>query len=94
MEGTFFAKTDSYSLMGIRVASMMWANHMLISTESDMTINIPEPKKLALQNICLANSEEECATPEAQIIFAANKLIDNLYFKTHNSYYDHRSTQT
>lgn len=89
--GTNFIPQDSAHLLGIRYLSAMWANHILISTESDLKLIIPEAKKLALQNACLADNLEQCMTIEARIVFLANKFTDEIY--NGRSLYDkHRST--
>lgn len=77
--GTNFVAQDSAKLLGIRHLSTMWANHILISTESDLKLTIPEPKKLALQNACLAENLDQCVTIEARIVFLANQFTDEIY---------------
>ncbi len=88
--GTNFIAQDSAHLLGIRYLSAMWSNHILISTESDLKLAIPEPKKLVIQNACLAESIDQCVTIEARIVFLANLFTDEIY--NGRSLYDkHRS---
>lgn len=79
MDGTNFIPQDSYPMLGLRFLSAMWANHILISTESDLKLVIPEAKKLALQNACFAGNIDECSTIEARIVFLANQFTDEIY---------------
>jgi hypothetical protein len=77
--GTSFIAQDSAHLLGIRHLSTMLANHIVNSTETDLKIAIPEPKALALQNACLADSLDQCMTIEARIVFLANQFTDEIY---------------
>jgi len=86
MESGRYTEKDSAKLLGLRGVSFMLINHILISTESDMKINIPEPKKLALQNIAIANNIEECQSLESRIILQTNILIDEVYRNINNTY--------
>lgn len=88
-DGTSFVEDDAYKLLGIRYASAIMANHIIISTESDMKVVIPEAKKLALQNCCLAETLDQCATIEARIVLLANQFANEIYSNT-NLYNKHK----
>ncbi len=91
MDGTNFVLQDSANMLGIRYLSAMWTNHILISTESDLNIIVPEPKKLVLQNACLAGNIDECTSIEGRIVLLANQFTDEIY--NGRSLYDkHRAT--
>lgn len=86
MDGaSFFKQKASFNAFGIRAASFMICNHCIISTESDLHIEIPEDKKLKLQNICLANNKDQCVSIEAEIIISNNQLIDAIYARPRKS---------
>lgn len=65
---------DSFNLVGVERASFRYINHLLITVESDLEIQIPEVKKQALENVALSGSDIK--TVEGQMIEAANRLTD------------------
>lgn len=69
---------NSYYLTGVRQASFMIANHICMTTESDLKTEIPEPKKNALFEACLKNNINEVYTPENKILITANQLLDTM----------------
>jgi len=79
-KGLIWEPSDSYYLVGIRQASFMIANHICMTTETDLKTQIPEPKKAALFEACLKTSVTDAYTPENQILITANNILDQMIF--------------
>lgn len=69
---------DAHRMTGIYRASARYIDHLLLTSESDLQIIIPESKKQALENMC--NTRENINTLEGQIVSCADNMADVLDF--------------
>jgi len=77
-QGDHLRSRDAYFMTGIHRASARYIDHLMISTESDLQIDIPEGKRQALENMC--NKRPEIMTLEGQIVSCADNMADVLDF--------------
>lgn len=69
-------ENDSFHLLGVQTASTLIAVHAAICAESDFQRPFPQGKKLALENICVADHPSKAHTPESKIVVCMNYLLD------------------
>jgi hypothetical protein len=69
---------DAYYMTGIYRASARYIDHLLLSCEADLQIQISESKKQALENVC--NRYDEIKTLEGHIVSRADNMADVLDF--------------
>lgn len=77
-QGKLLRPRDAFYMTGPHRASMRFVNHLMITTESDVGITIPEGKQQALENLCAPL--EEIRTLEGQIVARADELADLMDF--------------
>lgn len=77
-DNAFLNVRDAFHMTGIYRASFRYVNHLIITTESNLEISIPEPKKQALENIC--NEVRDIKTLEGRIVNNADQMADILDF--------------
>lgn len=77
-QGDHLRPRDAYNMIGIHRASARYIDHLMLSTESDLQITIPEAKRQALENMC--NKRPEIMTLEGKIVSCADNMADVLDF--------------
>jgi hypothetical protein len=65
-------------MIGVHRASARYINHLMLTTESNLQIEIPESKKQALENMC--NTQPDIMTLEGKIVSCADNMADVLDF--------------
>ena len=76
-DGNFIRPDNSYFMTGIDRASFRFTNHLMIHAESDLSIEIPESKKQALENIC--QPTKNIKTLEGHIVHCAFNVASLMY---------------
>ncbi len=76
--GNVVVANNSYQLTGLERASFRLVHDLLLHVESDLNVELPEAKKLALENI--TQNDSDIRTIESQIIANASKMTNTLYF--------------
>lgn len=77
-QGDHLRPRDAYHMTGIHRASARYIDHLMLSTEADLQISIPEAKRQALENMC--NKRPEILTLEGKIVSCADNMADVLDF--------------
>ena len=77
-QGNHLRPKDAYNMIGIYRASARYIDHLMITSESDLDMTIPEPKRQALENMC--NKRPDILTLEGQIVSCADNMADVLDF--------------
>jgi hypothetical protein len=77
-KGDHLRPRDAYHMTGIHRASARYIDHLMLTCESDLQINIPESKKQALENMC--NKRPDIRTLEGKIVSCADNMADVLDF--------------
>jgi hypothetical protein len=77
-QGDYLRPRDAYHMTGIYRASARYIDHLMLTTESDLQIEIPESKRQALENIC--NKRADIHTLEGMIVSCADNMADVLDF--------------
>lgn len=77
-QGDHLRARDAYNMTGIHRASARYIDHLMLTTESDLQIEIPESKRQALENMC--NKRPEIRTLEGKIVSCADNMADVLDF--------------
>ena len=75
-QGDYLRPRDAYSIIGVHRASARYIDHLILTCESDLQIEIPESKRQALENMC--NIRTEIHTLEGKIVTCANDMADLL----------------
>jgi hypothetical protein len=77
-QGDHLRPRDAYHMTGIYRASARYIDHLMLTCESDLQIEIPEGKRQALENMC--NKRPEIRTLEGMIVSCADNMADVLDF--------------
>jgi hypothetical protein len=77
-QGDHLRPRDAYHMIGVHRASARYINHLMLTTESNLQIEIPESKKQALENMC--NTQPDIMTLEGKIVSCADNMADVLDF--------------
>jgi len=77
-QGDHLRSRDAYHMTGIYRASARYIDHLMLTTESNLQIEIPESKRQALENIC--NRRADIHTLEGKIVACADNMADVLDF--------------
>lgn len=77
-QGDYLRPRDAYFMTGIQRASARYIDHLMLTCESDLQIQIPESKKQALENMC--NERANIRTLEGQIVASSDNMADLLDF--------------
>jgi hypothetical protein len=81
-KGDIFTPSPIYNALGVRFASAMVANHVCISTESDLHIKLELDKKLGIQHIAFADTHTPAElSSEAALIIGAERIVDSTELK-------------
>lgn len=75
-QGDYLRPRDAYYMTGIQRASARYIDHLMLTCESDLQIDIPESKRQALENMC--NARSEIHTLEGKIVLCADDMADML----------------
>lgn len=80
-KGDLFVPSEIHDQLGIRFVSGMLANHSGLTTESDLKIQLPLSKKLALQHIATATPNSNITlSAEADLILKAEEILKKMDF--------------
>lgn len=77
-QGKVLRPRDAFYMTGPHRASMRFVNHLIITTETDIDIKIPESKRQALENLCSPLSEIK--TLEGHIVARSDEFADLMDF--------------
>jgi len=77
-QGKVLRPRDAFYMTGPHRASMRFVNHLILTTETDISITIPEAKQQALENLCAPAGE--IRTLEGQIVARSDDLADLMDF--------------
>jgi len=77
-QGDHLRSRDAFHMTGIHRASARYIDHLMLTTESDLQIEIPESKRQALENMCF--KRENIFTLEGKIVSCADNMADVLDF--------------
>ena len=77
-QGDHLRTRDAYHMTGVHRASARYIDHLMLTTESDLQITIPESKRQALENMC--NKAPDIHTLEGKIVSCADNMADVLDF--------------
>lgn len=77
-QGDHLRPRDAYHMIGIHRASARYIDHLILTCESDLQIEIPESKRQALENMC--NKRSDIMTLEGMIVSCADNMADVLDF--------------
>jgi len=77
-QGDHLRPRDAYHMTGIHRASARYIDHLMMTCEGDLQIEIPEGKRQALENMC--NKRPEIRTLEGMIVSCADNMADVLDF--------------
>jgi len=77
-QGDHLRPRDAFHMTGIYRASARYIDHLMLTTENDLEVEIPESKRQALENMC--NKRPEIMTLEGQIVSCADNMADVLDF--------------
>lgn len=77
-KGDHLRSRDTYHMTGIHRASARYIDHLMLTCESDLEIEIPESKRQALENMC--NKQKDVLTLEGKIVSCADNMADVLDF--------------
>lgn len=75
-QGDYLRPRDAYYMTGIQRASARYIDHLMLTCESALQINIPESKRQALENMC--NARTDIHTLEGKIVACADDMADML----------------
>lgn len=77
-KGDFLNTKDAFHNIGVKRASFRFVHDLMLHTENDLKISIPEAKKQALENL-INDDLEDILTVEGKIIYIAEKIIMMLH---------------
>ena len=77
-QGDHLRPQDAYHMAGIYRASVRYIDHLMLTCERDLKMNIPESKRQALENMC--NKRQDILTLEGKIVSCADNMADVLDF--------------